>query len=272
MDEIKIDTLVDIAHRNEITPSLGLYDYKTPIVVLFGPPLSGKKCVLLSLAHFLVMNGYIIIPVRTLLPNSFYIRSCDRFREMIFKGYPDRDFLGFMLVDIFHQNGHKICQILVIPGQLCFFSENLSNTLSPCINQIISSPNPKVWIPFIDVNWRVSQEIRSQYIRQLGVIRNISQMHDKFIILINKVDHLTSPFHVADLDVNSLKKIVFPLYDSLFVFKEKRPIIRVFRPYNCNFIPFTSGVFCDNNDECVFIRSNPIYSEKLWKAIINCIK
>lgn len=273
-ETINIITQGNITHGNGVTPILRLYDRNTPIVVLFGPRVSGKKTALLSLAHFLECEGYIVNPVQTLLPDSdiHYSYWCKRFREMVYSSYSEPHFLGFMLVDILKQDGHKVCQILVVPGDLCFDSEDLTNTMSACINQIIYSPNPKVWIPFIEANWGTNQEIRSHYIQQLGVLRANSRLHDKFIVLINKVDKLTFMFHGIHIDMKCLINYVLPQYDAVHVFKETGPL-KLFKPYICDFIPFTSGTFHrSTNGKDIWCRSNPIYTKSLWKAIIKCLK
>lgn len=261
-----------ITQGNGVTPILRLYDRNTPIVVLFGPQASGKKSVLFSLTSHLESTGYIIRPVYSLFSSTdrSYSRACDRFKEMAYSTYTDSRYKGFLFVDILRRDGRKICQLLVLPGQYCYEPGCYPNTLSACIKQIICSPNRKIWIPFVEADW-ATPDIRSRYVQQIGKLKTSVSPRDNFIIMVNKVDRLDSVFH-GHIDFQNIKKYVFPQYSGLLDMFRVISLVRFNRPYNCDFVPFSSGTFSEHEGREIWLKGYPLYPNMLWKVINKCVK
>ena len=90
-DDIKIGDLdaetVSTGMASEETPSetaideddINIGDKKAPIVMLFGPPTSGKSMTLVRLARYLRKLGYIVKADTTFKSGDAYRGRCDRF-------------------------------------------------------------------------------------------------------------------------------------------------------------------------------------------------
>ncbi len=99
-------------------------DPTTPIVVLFGPPTSGKTMTLIRLTRYLNQHGYEVRPVETFRPaaDTHYQRMCEKFNEMVYSdnAAEGTSNISFMLVKV-TQKGRPICQILeaLVKGTIC---------------------------------------------------------------------------------------------------------------------------------------------------------
>lgn len=102
-------------------------DYKTPLVVFFGPPACGKTMTLIRLTRYLQGKGYTIEPVTSFRPtyDKNYSDMCANFDSMI--GSEDAakstSKINFMLVQVL-RDGKPLCQILEGPGEYYFSPEN----------------------------------------------------------------------------------------------------------------------------------------------------
>lgn len=106
-------------------------DPTTPIVVLFGPPTSGKTMTLIRLTRYLNQHGYEVRPVETFRPaaDTHYQRMCEKFNEMVYSdnAAEGTSNISFMLVKV-TQKGCSICQILEAPGEGYYMPETDTGT------------------------------------------------------------------------------------------------------------------------------------------------
>ncbi len=262
------DVVVAISNKN------------TPIVVLFGPPACGKTMTLVRLSRYLknVVSGYDVKPVRSFRPDDdgIYRKLCDEFSAQLnasaAAGGNDR--MNFMLVSVSRGAGDQICQLLEAPGELYFDpnkSENDPNA-TVYLNKIINSPNKKIYVVMLEPNWR-SEEKRRAYVDRIKYLKKKMRPKDRVILLGNKVDkadeYIKSAGNVND---SGYQKFISDQYPGLFeLFKEQRPIINFFKPYDCEFVPFQTGTYCKgSSDKRIFEEGDDAYPKNLWAKISKC--
>lgn len=251
-------------------------DQKTPIVVLFGPPASGKTMMLIRLSRWLRRNGYSVVPNRLFRPNDpFYTRMCDEFNSMIDspEAAEGTNIVSFMLATV-SKNRQPICQILEAPGEHFHNSKRITNEFPPYLNRIISSSkNRKVYLILAesDVKLMGDGSSRDQYVEKIRMLRKKAVLRDKFIVVLNKVDLSSSVQSGGVYDTRIAKKEVREAYPGIFeIFKNTHPITSFFIPSYASFIAFQSGTFSESSDgnTVIYEESNDIYASRLWKMIL----
>lgn len=247
-----------------------------PIIIPFGPPRCGKTMMIRRLCIYLYTKGYHVNPVRKFRPSwdQHYQFNCEEFHESLWKSdLPNTT--GILLLEVKDPKGYLICYLLDVGGD-CYFDPNNPNVPYPTfIHQIIHSPNPKLFIYFVEPDW-ADRITREHYVSSI----NRWQMHfdsqkDTAIILYNKIDKqlqfILPNNHVNYTAVVQDCQIRYPrLFD---IFRRNVPLIRWFCPYKVKLIPFTSGIFTLTNQGTVhYIPSSDMFPEQLWKVITKTIR
>ncbi|MDE7427330.1 MAG: hypothetical protein K2M79_05985 [Muribaculaceae bacterium] len=256
-------------------------DKKTPIIMLFGPPTSGKSMTLVRLARYLRKMGYTIKANTTFKADDTYKERCDTFHKNI---NTTEALLGnalneFLMVKVIN-HGTTICQILEAPGEHYFNpkkpEEISARNFRPYLTQIIRNlPNRKIWVYITEAEWNVHASVKDSYV---GRIRNCKHQllkpSDRVIILYNKVDQKEELFEEGKLHVSSAERAMRDEYEGLAaVFKNPNPITSLWRPFNYRFVPFCTGYYTNQvGGKRKYNESEEIYPRILWEQLMKCIK
>ena len=255
-------------------------DYKTPLVVFFGPPACGKTMTLIRLTRYLQGKGYTIQPVTSFRPayDKNYSEMCANFDSMI--GSEDAakstSKINFLLVQVL-RDGRPLCQILEGPGEYYFKPEDPQAKFPKYVNAIISSPNRKIWAIMVEpdsTNKRMDTEVRRQYVSKLYKLKTRISPHDKVVFVFNKIDETPFVVNAANIKYGLALQQTEYLYPNIFVpFVNVNPITKWWKPYNFDFVAFQTGDFSETADGTLTFEQGPdVYPRKLWNVILKRIR
>lgn len=264
----------EIKDPNDI--KVTIEDEKTPIVVMFGPPSCGKTMVLVRLTRYLRKLGFRVEPERTFRPSADvdYKKICDDFNEVVTNEYAAKStkLINFMLLKVW-KKGSPICQILEAPGEH-YYNPNrgASNEEFPrYINNIFNKNNRKIFLIIVEPQWDGDS---LNYVERIKQLKVKMRGNDKVIILYNKIDQTNFVISSGKTNIRQAIKSVSDKYNGIFEsFKNEIPIVRFFTPYNCKFVPFSTGDYNETtNGNFAYEASPEEYPSNLWNEIMKCIK
>lgn len=271
-------TMEELKDPNKIKVTIA--DYKSPLVVLFGPPACGKTMTLIRLTRYLKGKGYSVRPITSFRPafDKNFQKMCEDFGSMINSddAADSTSKINFMLVEVLY-GGKPLCQILEGPGEYYFNPGNPNAKFPKYINAIINSNNRKIWAVMVEpdnTNSRMDVEARRHYVDKIHSLKTRISPRDKVIFVFNKIDE--TPFVVGPGNIKyglALEHTDF-LYPNIFVpFKNVNPITKAWQPYNFDFVAFQTGDFSVAADGTLaFQEGHDIYPKKLWEIIQKRIK
>ncbi len=269
---------IELNDANKIKVTIA--DYKTPLVVLFGPPACGKTMTLVRITRFLQSKGYTVQPVTSFRPtyDKNYSSMCDKFDSMINSddAAQSTSKINFMLVQVMY-GGKPLCQILEGPGEYYFKPEDPKARFPKYVNAIISSGNRKIWAIMVEpdkTNKRMDAAVRKNYVNKIHHLKTHISPRDKVVFVFNKIDE--TPFVVGPGNIKvslALQQTDF-LYPNIFVpFKNQNPITKWWRENNFDFCAFQTGAFSEAADGTLtFEEGHDIYPRKLWEIILKRIR
>lgn len=263
--------------ENDIT----INDKKSPIVLLVGPPASGKSMSLVRLARFLRNAGYTITPDMTFKSDASYKARCEKFMANLntkeaLEGTALNEFLLVKVV----KDGRTICQILEAPGEHYFSSSNTGGSrihdFPPYLTRIIRTlPNRKLWLFITEAQWGVHATKKTSYV---DMIRNCKDQllnpADRVVLLYNKVDRQDHLFKGGKVLYSAAERAMKEEYPALAeIFKNPNPITSLWNPYTYTFVPFCTGYYHQMvGGRESYTESEDKYPRQLWENLLKCIR
>lgn len=254
-------------------------DPDAPLIILFGPPSCGKTMALARLARYLNKRGYKISPIRSFRPSAdkHYEEICkpENFNKLINsdEAAHSTSNISFMLVAVV-KNGRTLCQILESPGENLFDPKKPTKPFPTYVNNIIHSNNRKLWTIMLDAEWteKVNWVNYVERIRELSIQMDTK---DKVLFIYNKIDKTDFVRGKGDVNIPEARRDVSNKYLGIFeIFRNQNPITKLFRDYNCGFIPFQTGTYTptakqDSKGNTVwnYQEGADYYPQMLWNEI-----
>ena len=296
LDDIKVggdEIPVEEQQNIEVTPDsdgnttvideddIKIGDKKAPIVMLFGPPTSGKSMTLVRLARYLRKQGYTVKADPTFKSDDAYKARCEQFHKNLntteaLQGNALNEFLMIKVIN----HGTTVCQILEAPGEH-YFNPQKPEEVSPRIfrpylteiNRNLA--NRKIWVFITETEWDVNATVKEAYVSRIrGCKDQLLKRTDRAVILYNKVDKKEELFEDGRLHIDSAEEAMKNEYEGLAtVFKNPNPITRWWRPFNYRFVPFCTGYYTKQvGGKHKYNESEERYPRQLWAELMKCFK
>lgn len=264
----------ELKDPNRITVTIA--DTTTPIVILYGPPTCGKTMTLVRMARYLGTHGYTISPDKTFRPSydSNYKDLCKNFDQMInsCSAAESTHTVDFMLVKVF-KNGKSICQLLEAPGEYYFDPSDPDREYPPYVEKIINSNNRKIWAVMVEPDWQDATP-RNNYVTRISNLKKKMDTSDKVVFVYNKIDKTNFVMSAGQVNIHEAIKNVSDLFCGIFApFENVNPITKLWKKYNCEFVPFTTGSYAKTvGGQFTYTEGDEKYAQRFWKVLLKFIK
>lgn len=254
-------------------------DEEAPIVILYGPAQCGKTMTLVRLARYLnEKTDYKVEPVSDFRPtyDKNYQEICGDFDEMMNQedAAQSTNKISFMLVKILNKNGNTICQILEAPGEYYFNPQQPNSAYPRYFSTITASTNRKIWCLFVEPKWGETED-RKNYVTRIEKLKRRIKSRDRVIVIYNKIDDTKYLLDGdGNVDMSGARKNISDRYKTLFEkFRNNTPILRWFKPYNCDFIPFQTGDYPEAKGGDIMFEPGPdVFPKRLWRMILSKVR
>lgn len=264
----------ELRDPNKIKVNIG--DPDAPIVILYGPPSCGKTMTLVRLTRFLQSSGYSVKPERGFRPtgDTHYRSMCENFDEMMNSddAATSTNHISFMLVKVYNRQGKCLCQILEAPGEY-YFTKDSPNAPYPYYFQTIkSTSNRKVWAVIVEPDWEDPQD-RKNYVTRIQKLKSQIHVSDKVVFVYNKIDLTDFVRNPGNVNISEAVRRVSQDYPGIFsLFENTNPITKLWRKYDCGFVPFQTGYYTEASDGKLSFSEGPVeYVSNLWNEILKQI-
>lgn len=259
--------------------SVRLMDDKAPVILLFGPPSSGKSMTLVRLARYLKGRGYEVKPDTNFMCGDAYMARCSQFnRDINTEVALAPTSLDEFLMVLVYDHGRLVCQILEAPGEHYFDSNSAGHTgandFPAYMSRIISGRNRKVWAFIAEAGWNVPHPVKDAYVTRIRNCKNqLVQSRDEVIMIFNKIDRLGHLFVKGRIMASQAEKEMDSEYRGLSkVFANDNPITSLWRKSDYRFVPFSTGSYTVQAGYTQYTESRDIFPQTLWETMLKCIK
>lgn len=273
--QIQSSGLSEEEQRDPNKIKVNITDDKAPIVILYGPPSCGKTMTLARLTRYLQLEGYTVEPERGFRPTAdkHYKRMCEDFDLMMNSddAATSTSLISFMLVKVY-KNARCLCQILEAPGEYYFTKDNPNAQYPFYFQTIKTTKNRKVWAVMVEPNWEDPQD-RKNYVTRIQKLKSQIRPADKVVFVYNKIDLTPYVISPGNVRVGEAIERVKQDYPGMFAqFKNTNPITKLWREYDCGFVPFQTGEYTEAADGKLAFAEGPMeYPRNLWNEILKQI-
>lgn len=244
--------------------SVKITDMQTPIIIPFAPNNFGKTCLLHRIVHYLRSNGFLLKLDMLFLPPHViqYSNVCVEYMDALCTNCSPCATAIPVLGKIMY-NSKTIVQFIDFPGN--FLYDTFNPRKPSALKEILALSNKKIWLFLLDLDGLNGQFERTNYSERIREVAAHISSNDKIIIVINKIDMYSTSLKSKE----DLIQAIYHQYPTVLnCFKNQNPITKLWRPFNCDIIPFTAGLFCrtyDNKE--VFQPGLDTYPKQLWKSV-----
>ena len=115
---------------------------------------------------------------------------------------------------------------------------------------------------------------RLNYVNKIGLLKREMRPRDKTIFVFNKIDKTNYVRSLGNVNEQEAIKKVGQLYPGIYApFENQNPITRLWKKYNCEFIPFQTGNYSRTvTGGLTYVEGPREYCAKLWNYICDALK
>ncbi len=259
-----------------------------PIVVLCGPPNSGKSMIIKCLADYLYNSsdlGYSIKANRNLIAHDDYQLDCEIFDSSLGQEAPLSNTTDFLLADVIDKNGDIKLYFLEAPGEHYFSFDKIKDEPNLPFKHYLSKvattdsgiQRKVIYVIILDLDspipFRKNETFRKKYQEKMIKLYNnyVKGRTSKVILLYNKVDipqdgkwaNSNSVFNLPSIIADA--KGYYPNFFNSFTQKK----LGFFTIDNFTFLPFCTGTYNpDENGNKTYTSPGSYYPATLWKELV----
>lgn len=259
-----------------------------PIVVLCGPPNSGKSMIIKCLADYLYNSsdlGYSIKANRNLIAHDDYQLDCEIFDSSLGQEAPLSNTTDFLLADVIDKNGEIKLYFLEAPGEHYFSFDKIKDEPNLPFKHYLSKvattgsgiQRKVIYVIILDLDspipFRRNETFRKKYQDKMIRLYNnyVKGRNSKVILLYNKVDIPQDGKWANSNGVFNLPSIIADAkghYPNFFnSFTQKKLVF--FTIDNFTFLPFCTGTYNpDENGNKTYTSPGSYYPATLWKELV----
>jgi len=273
-DIVQVYEVEELVDPESLTVNIPRSDL--PIFMPFRYCCAGGTMLIRRLCVYLRDIGYEVNVVRDFLNWKDYQKAAE-FYESSFdslEAAPGNSIRDQYLIEVC-KNKRSICYILDMSGELQAQFPNENRNPVPFFMQIVCGDNPIIWGIIIENEIGHHNCNVDYYCKAIANTKKFMKPFDKTIVIFNKIDEtpfMLSPCSVDQKDAYNYARKRYPDFFNLF--KTTNVFQKLVRPYNCDFVTFSSGYYYmhTHNNLRYYANSNNCFPMTLWEHILKFCK